>query len=73
MDNKKRFLGAVTGLRALVILLGFLTMTLTDFAVPPIILLRLVTYLAVFGLLQQMARRVRFPNASRWRYNYHRR
>ena len=30
MDNKKRFLRAVTGLRALVILLGFLTMTLTD-------------------------------------------
>ena len=30
MDNKKHFLGAVTGLRALVILLGFLSMTLTD-------------------------------------------
>ena len=30
MDNKKRFLGAVTGLRGLVILLGFLSMALTD-------------------------------------------
>jgi hypothetical protein len=30
MDDKKRFLGMVTGLRAFVILLGFLTMTLTD-------------------------------------------
>jgi hypothetical protein len=30
MGNKKRFLGAETGLRALVTILGFLTITLTD-------------------------------------------
>ena len=30
MDNKKRFLGAVTELRVLVVLLGFLTMALID-------------------------------------------
>jgi len=30
MDNKRRFLGAVTGFRALIVLLGFLSLGLTD-------------------------------------------